>query len=110
MEVYNHLGCGFQEFIYQRALAYEFDQLGLEYAREHDVSVKYKNIEIGTRRVDFLVSIRIVIELKAVRKLENVHLAQAKNYLESYVLPIGLLINFGADSLEYKRIFNRHLQ
>lgn len=104
MEVHKILGNGFQEVIYQRALAIELENYGLAFSREHEMPVEYKGIQIGTRRVDFFVEEKVMVEIKAVIKLEDVHLAQAINYLEAYNLEIGLLINFGAKSLEFKRL------
>jgi GxxExxY protein len=106
MRVHSSLGNGFQELIYQRALEIEMRDSGLDYSREQEMSVHYKNYEIGTRRVDFLVEDVIVVELKALAKLEDVHLAQAINYLEAFNLEIGLLLNFGAKSLQQKRVIN----
>jgi GxxExxY protein len=104
MEVHNVLGNGFQEVIYQRALAAEMTARALEFSREHEIPIYYKSQEIGTRRADFLVEGRILVELKALIRLEEVHLAQAINYLEAYHLEIGLLINFGGRSLEVRRL------
>jgi len=106
MTVHRTLGNGFQEVIYQRALEIEFGSLGLEFGREISIPVFYTEIPIGERRVDFLIEGKICVELKALVQLENVHLAQAKNYLEAFNLEIGLLINFGGNSLEWKRIYN----
>jgi len=106
MKVHGILGNGFQEVIYQRALAIEMDKQGLGYQREMEMSIFYEGIDIGTRRVDFFVEENIMVELKAVIKLEDVHLAQAMNYCQAYNLPIGLLINFGAKSMEFKRVYN----
>ena len=110
MEVHKQLGNGFQEVIYQRALSIELQLQGLDYSREHEMKIQYKGHEIGTRRVDFFVENVIMVELKAIIDLEDVHLAQAMNYLESYNLPTGLLINFGAKSLQFKRLFNKSWQ
>jgi len=110
MRVHSALGNGFQELIYQRALEIEMKEVGLDYSREQAMPVLYKNHEIGTRRVDFLVEDVIVVELKAIIKLEDVHLAQAINYLEAFNLEIGLLLNFGAKSLQQKRIINRRFR
>jgi GxxExxY protein len=106
MKVHRTLGCGFQEVIYQRALAIEMANQGLEFVREQEVPIFYENHEIGTRRVDFFVGKRVMVELKALTALEDVHLAQAINYLEAYGMEIGLLINFGAKSLQVKRVIN----
>ncbi len=106
MKVHSRLGNGFQEVIYQRALAIEFDERGLTFSREHEIEIFYKEIPIGTRRVDFLLENNIMVEIKAVIKLEDVHIAQAINYVEAYNLEIGLLLNFGAKSLEIKRAHN----
>ncbi len=104
MEVHRYLGNGFQEVIYQRALALEMQQQGLSFSREHEMQIKYKGFDIGTRRVDFFVEEKVMVEIKAVIQLEDVHLAQAINYLEAYGLEIGLLINFGSKSLQFKRV------
>jgi GxxExxY protein len=105
--VHNSLGNGFQEVIYQRALEIEFRNMGLDYAREFEMAIFYLNQQIGTRRVDFLVHDKISIELKAIIKIEDVHLAQAMNYLEAYNLEIGLLINFGSKRMEFHRFSNK---
>ncbi len=106
MRVHSTLGCGFQEVIYQRALALEMNSVDLSYQREMEMLIQYRGTYIGKRRVDFFVEDNIMVELKAVSKLEDVHLNQAMNYCQAYKLPIGLLINFGARSLEYKRVYN----
>jgi GxxExxY protein len=106
MEVHKIFGNGFQEVIYQRALEKEMILQGLSFSREHEMPVFYKEEQIGTRRVDFLIEGVISVELKALTKTEDVHLAQAINYLEAYNLEVGLLINFGAKSLEFKRLIN----
>ena len=106
IEVHKIIGNGFQEVIYQRALEKEMRQSGLSFCREFEMPVYYKDELIGHRRVDFLIEDKIAVELKALTKLEPVHLAQAINYLEAYNLEIGLLINFGSKSLEFKRLIN----
>jgi GxxExxY protein len=106
MTVHSSLGNGFQEVIYQRALEIEMADAGISFHREYEMPVYYKNRQIGTRRVDFLVEGVVSVELKAIIKLEDVHLAQAINYLEAYELEVGLLINFGSKSLEFKRVKN----
>ncbi len=107
MTVHSELGNGFQEVIYQRALEFEMSSLGIDFSREHEMPVYYKNNQIGTRRVDFLIQGIIAIELKAIIELQDVHLAQAINYLEAYDLEVGLLINFGSKSLKFKRLTNK---
>ncbi len=107
MAVHKTLGTGFQEVIYQRALGIEMNVAGIEYSREFEMPIFYREEQIGTRRVDFLVNGLISVELKAITKLEDVHLAQAINYLEAYNLEIGLLINFGETSLNFKRLNNK---
>ena len=106
MQVHKVLGNGFQEVIYQRALQIELEIVGLEFRREFEMPIYYREKHIGTRRVDFLVEDVISVELKAVIKLEDVHLAQAINYLEAYNIEVGLLINFGSKSLQFKRLIN----
>lgn len=106
MKIHNILGNGFQEVIYQRCLAIELKKVGLGFAREKEQAIFYEGIHVGTRRADFVVEDRVIVELKAVINLENVHLAQAKNYVVAYDFPVGLLINFGATSLQYKKVFN----
>ncbi len=106
MKVHSTLGNGFQEVIYQRALAIEMRKTGLYFEREMEMPIYYEGEEIGTRRVDFFVSNKVMVELKAITQLEKVHLAQALNYLEAYDMEIGLLINFGETSLKFHRIIS----
>lgn len=106
MRVHSVLGNGFQEVIYQRALSIEMTKQRLSYARELVMEITYEGQNIGTRRVDFFVEDKIMVEIKARINLEDVHLAQAVNYCEAYNLPIGLLINFGSKSLQFKRVHN----
>lgn len=107
MTVHKTLGNGFQEVIYQRALEIEMHFAGIQFEREFEMPIFYREQQIGTRRVDFLVENVISVELKAITKLEDVHFAQAINYLEAYNLEIGLLINFGETSLNFKRLTNK---
>lgn len=107
MEVHKRLGNGFQEVIYQRALAIELTEASIPYRRELEMPIFYKDHNIGSRRVDFFIDDCVSVELKAISQLEDVHLAQAINYLEAYNLEVGLLINFGGRSLQYKRVVNR---
>lgn len=105
-EVHSFLGNGFQEVIYQRALAYEMSQRDLNFQREIEQDIYYKELTepIGTRRADFVVQNKVLVELKAIKELEDVHMAQALNYLKAYRLEVGLLINFGSKSLTFKRL------
>ena len=107
MKVHNALGNGFPELFYQRALAIEMHMQGVKFVREQELPVYYAGHEIGKRRTDFLVEGKIPVEIKAVGKLDNVHLAQAINYLEATKLEIGLLINFGDTRLEFNRVINQ---
>lgn len=106
MKVHTTLGNGFQESVYQRCLEIELNKTDLKFTREFTMPIMYEGIQVGTRRVDFLVEKEIMVELKAVIELEDIHLNQAKNYLEAYNVETGLLINFGAKSLQFKRLFN----
>ena len=107
MEVHSCLGNGFQELIYQRSLAVDLAEKNIDFHREVEIPIYYKGVEVGTRRADFLIENKILVELKAVIELDDVHLAQALNYLEAYNLEIGLLINFGSKSLQIKRLLNK---
>jgi GxxExxY protein len=106
MKVHNTLGNGFQEVIYQRCLAIEMEKESIGFDRELEQTIYDDGREVGTRRADFVVENKVIVELKAIIALEDVHLAQAKNYVVAYDFTKGLLINFGAKSLEYKLIFN----
>ena len=107
MKVHNTLGNGFQEVIYQRCLKIEMERAGLNFGREIEQPIFYNGVQVGTRRADFIIENQVVVETKAAISLEDVHLAQAKNYVVAYNFPKGLLINFGAISLQYKLIFNK---
>lgn len=106
MNVHNTICPGFQEVIYQRCLKMELEESGLNFEREKNQTIFYKDVQVGTRRADFVVEEKVIVEIKAVTKLEDVHLAQAKNYTVAYDFPLGLLINFGSKSMEYKLLFN----
>jgi len=106
MEVHKQFGSGFQEVVYQRALSIEMNLQELRHEREKEIDIYYKGFKIGKRRVDFFVDDKIMVEIKATKVLEDVHLAQAMNYLESYNMEVGLLINFGGKSLEFKSKHN----
>ena len=108
MKVHNTLGNGFQEVIYQRCLAIELEKNNIEFVREQELQIFYEGIHVGTRRADFIVAGEVMVELKAIIELEDVHLAQALNYLTAYQIEKGLLVNFGSTSLEVKRLFRKH--
>ena len=107
LKIHNTLGCGFLEVIYQRALELECKLNSMNYAREFELPVFYNDYLIGKRRVDFLIEGKISVELKAVPKIEPIHIAQIMNYLRIHNLEVGLLINFGSKSLEFHRFTNK---
>jgi len=107
MRVHTKLGNGFQEVIYQRSLELEMALEGIKFEREKEMVIYYREIEVGTRRVDFFVENLIMVELKAIIELEDVHLSQGINYLEAYNVEVGLLLNFGSKSLTVKRLLNK---
>jgi len=109
MKVHRELGSGFQEYIYQRALEIELKKAQIKFLREYEMPIYYQGEKIGMRIVDFFIDEKIMVELKAVTDLEDVHLAQALNYLEASGHEVGLLINFGAKSLQFKRLHNRKI-
>ncbi len=109
MQVHKVLGNGFQEVIYQRALAIEFSFQGLTFEREKEMELFYREENIGTRRVDFFVEGKVMVEIKAIEQLLDVHKAQAINYCEAYNIADGLLVNFGSKSLDFKRVYNKNL-
>jgi len=110
MQVHRTLGNGFQEVIYQRALAIEFEHENISYQREMEMDLYYRGQHIGTRRVDFFIEDSVMLEIKAIEKLDGVHRAQAINYCEAYNIEDGLLINFGSQSLDFKRVYNGKLK
>jgi GxxExxY protein len=108
MKVHNTLGNGFQEVIYQRCLAIELEKQSINYEREKETPIFYEGMEVGTRRADFIIEEKVMVEIKAIIQLEDVHLAQGLNYLTAYNLEKGLLINFGSTSLQIKRLFKKN--
>lgn len=110
MKVHSIMGYGFQEVIYQRCMQIEMRKNNIKFIREHSMPVYYEDEQVGTRRVDFFVEDCVMVELKAISALEDVHIAQALNYLEAYNVEIGLLLNFGSKSLEYKRLYNKKMK
>ena len=109
MAVHSELGNGFQEVVYQRALAIEMRRKGISFSREHEMPIFYRGEQVGTRRVDFFVEGVVLVELKAVSMLDDLHLVQLRNYLQVFGLEVGLLLNFGARSLEFKRLRKRRV-
>jgi GxxExxY protein len=110
MEVHNTMGNGFQEVVYQRALAIEMRIQGLRFERELEMPLEYKGESIGSRRVDFFVESKVMLELKAIEQILPAHKAQAINYCEAYKIADGLLINFGGASLDYRRVYNKKMR
>lgn len=109
MEVHKELGCGFLEAVYQEALAIEFDLQGIPYIREQQLNINYKGKRLSKYYVaDFICYDKIVIEIKALNELNNQHISQTLNYLKATGMKLALLINFGEQSLKYKRIINEH--
>jgi GxxExxY protein len=106
MKVHRELGSGYQEVIYQRSLALELSVAEILFERELKRDIYYKGVHVGTRRADFVIGNKLIIEIKALAKLDDVHLAQVKNYVVAYNYPRGLLFNFGSSSLQYNLIFN----
>lgn len=106
MNVHSEMGNGFQEVIYQRCVEIELQEKGLQFARELEMPLYYKNNQVGSRRADFLVEDKVLLELKAVSEITTTHHAQILNYLQAYKLQVGLLINFGEESLKFKRFIN----
>jgi GxxExxY protein len=109
MEVHNNIGNGFQEIIYQRSLAIEFSLKGITFEQEKEMYVLYKGEQVGCGRVDFFIENCLMLEIKAIDKIEDIHKNQAINYLEVYNIADGVLINFGSSSLEFKRVYNKKL-
>ena len=109
MKVHTFLGNGFPEVIYQRSLAIELEKSGINFKRELEQNIFYDNIKVGTRIVDFLIEDKVLVELKALGEINENHYSQVLNYLKAYKLEVGLLINFGAKSLQFKRFINSNL-
>ena len=104
-EVRRTLGPGFEEVIYQRALAVELPAHDLEFSREVWMDVYYKSAKVGSKRVDFVIN-EVMVEIKAKSALEDVDLVQALSYLKASGYKVGLLLNFGAKKLQIKRLAN----
>lgn len=108
MKVYNTLGNGFEDAVYQRALVIEMEFQGLSFEREKEMSIYYHDIEIGTHKVDFLIDKKLILDVKVVNELLPVHINQAVNYCEAYNIDDGLLVNFGKTSFEFKRVYKKN--
>lgn len=106
MEVYNTLGCGFLESVYEEALTLEFRLQNIEFERQKPLDVFYKGTKVKQFVCDFLVEGSVLVELKAIKELTPLETGQVLNYLKSTDLKLGLLLNFGASSLQYKRVIN----
>lgn len=110
MEVHSDLGNGFPEVIYQRSLAIELKNNGINFNREVSMPLYYKGKSVGKRRADFLVEEKVLVELKAISEINETHYNQILNYLTAFRLEIGLLINFGENSLHFKRFINSNFR
>ncbi|MCK5270836.1 MAG: GxxExxY protein [Sedimentisphaerales bacterium] len=106
MEVHKNLGAGFLESVYEEALAYEFELQNILYERQKNIIVYYKNKKVKQFISDFMVDEKVVVEIKAIKNITDIEKAQLINYLKATGLKVGMLFNFGADSLEYKRFVN----
>ena len=106
MEVHKNLGTGFLESVYEEALAYEFDLQKIDYERQKPISAFYKEKAVKQFICDFCVSGQVIVETKAIKSLTDVDKLQVLNYLKASSLEVGLLINFGGKSLEFKRFIN----
>jgi GxxExxY protein len=109
MEVHRKLGPGYPEYIYHRAIIIEYKLQDVYFEDEFEIKIYYKGEQVGIRRVDFLVEKEVAVEIKAATELSDLNIAQAKNYLEAGGIEIGLLINFGASSLQFKRMINNRM-
>jgi GxxExxY protein len=109
MRIHSELGSCYNEVIYQRALALEFNQLGLQYKRKLSMPIIYLNENIGTRRIDFLVNDSVIVEIKVRPQIDFMTKYQLINYLEIYNVAHGLLINFGSSSLQFNRLYNKKM-
>jgi GxxExxY protein len=109
MEVHRKLGPGYPEYIYHRAIIIEFKLQNVYFEDEFEIKIYYKGEQVGIRRVDFLVEKEVPVEIKASIELSDLNIAQVKNYLEAGGIEIGLLINFGASSLQFKRMINNRI-
>ena len=106
MEVYNYLGHGFLESVYEESLAIEFNLRGISFQKQAPIKVYYKKVLAKEFVCNFIIDGCVIVELKAIKKISNIEHAQVLNYLKATGLKVGLLLNFGSGSLEYKRLIN----
>jgi GxxExxY protein len=109
LRVHQTMRNGYPEIIYNNCLILEFKKASIDFQNEVHLPIFYEGVQVGKRRIDFLIENRVVLEIKAVTELNDAHLAQALNYLEGLNLEIGLLLNFGSKSLEIKRLINNKI-
>lgn len=107
INVHNKIGPGFVEKIYCNILSYEFKKAELKFEREAEIKVKYEGLEFGHQRVDFLIEDKIIIEVKSVQEINDIHQAQLLSYLRTSNIKVGLILNFAKSRLEIKRLVNR---
>ncbi len=108
LEVMRQLGPGFREAVYQEALCIELRKRGIRYERQVEIPVYYEGVQVGTHVLDLVVEGTVVVELKAISVLTEVHRAQLVAYLRASNLRVGLLLNFGELPLGIRRVVNRH--
>jgi len=105
MEVHKTLGCGFLEAVYQEALEIEFTNLSIPFQREKQLDIRYKDKLLSKKyQADFICYDKIILELKAIDSISGIHIAQVLNYLKATGYQLGIIVNFGEQSLRYKRI------
>ena len=106
IKVHRELGPGFLESIYEEALKVEFSEQGLHFDSQKEIKIEYLGVEVGTHRLDLIVENEIIVELKAVKELGDIHIVQLRSYLKATGLKVGLLLNFSKPTLEVKRVVN----
>jgi len=106
IKIHKELGNGFPEIIYRRCLEIEFRKIKLSYKAEFESPIYYENIEVGKRRVDFVIEDNVLLEIKALQNIDSNCISQVLNYLKAFRYEVGLLINFGEKSLTFKRLIN----
>jgi GxxExxY protein len=106
IEVHSALGPGFLEVIYEEALKLELAEHGLDYECQKEIKIEYLGVQIATHRLDLVVENRIIVELKAIKELTEIHFAQLLSYLKASGIKVGLLLNFAKPRLEIRRLVN----